>query len=115
MTARPINPQRAAYEPAVRNLLPGCEGDELLLRSSMMLLRDQAANRMKHCSDEAYGVLQQVQRLGSDHALTSMPVDALASVRRAMVRLSAQASDLEAIFGTWSYDLEQGKAAGGRG
>jgi hypothetical protein len=114
MTARPINPQRAAYEPAVRHFLPGCEGDELLLRSSMMLLRDQATSRMRHCSDEAYGVLQQVQRLGQEQALASMPHDVLAQLRGVMLRLTAQAAALETVFGA-GEQISIGKVAGGRG
>lgn len=115
MSARPINAARAAYEPAIQRFLPGCEGRELMLRASMMMLRDQAGARMQHCSDEAYGVLQQVQRLGLHHALASMQVEVLDEIRGAMVRLAAQASVLEGIFGGLVVTLIEGKAGGGRG
>lgn len=85
---------REAYEPMVCMFVP-CDGEELKLRSGMMLMRDRATERLRHCSDEAAGVLLHVQRLGLEYALASMPLERLAEMRRNMVRLVATASALE--------------------
>lgn len=89
--------QREAYAPIVQRFLPGCEGEELNLRCSLLLMRDRAAVRAKHCSDDAYPLLAHVERMATGRAFSSMPLDTLRETRRLCVMMFANASGLEAI------------------
>lgn len=102
--------QREAYAPIVQRFLPGCEGEELATRCSLLLMRDRALTHSRACSDEAFPVLGQVERLTSTYAYASMRLEQLKELRRLCVMLVANASGLEAF----AYDLaypEEGQGA----
>jgi hypothetical protein len=88
-------PQRSDYEGIVKGLRPLCDGEELMLRCSIMVVRDKAASSMRRCSEQAHGVLSEVHRLASQYALESMPTDELKELRYRLVMLTACASGLE--------------------
>lgn len=91
----PIRPSRDRYVPIVRQHVPTCEGKELELRCSLLMVRDQSASALRRCSEEAHGILSEVHRLASENAFTSMPIGELAELRRQLVQLTACASGLE--------------------
>lgn len=95
------NRARDAYIPTVQALLPGCEGDELTLRCSILNMRDRATSHLRGCSEDAGPVLQTVELLATRYAFTSMPIEDLKALRYQMVRLVSCASGLEAF--AWSY------------
>jgi hypothetical protein len=91
-----IKPSRDRYIPIVKHHLPHCkDGDEMMLRCSILLLRDQAAAGLRRCSEEAYGILSEVQRLGLIYAFASIPTEELEALRYRLVMLTACASGLE--------------------
>jgi len=92
-----VQPTRNRYAPIVRHHMPGIGKDETELRCSLLLMRDQATSSMRRCSDEAYGILQQVQRLADQYAYARMSFDDLSALRSQLVRLISCASGLEAF------------------
>jgi hypothetical protein len=104
-------PARDRYRPIVTHHLAGCSGKELGLRCSILLMRDMATSKQRDCSEEAYGILGQISRLATRYAFEIMPVEELESLRYALLRLTAVASDLEQFV----YRLEYpgGSDAGG--
>lgn len=109
-----IEPSRDRYLPIVKHHLPHCEGEELSLRCSILMMRDQAASNLRACSDEAAGCLSEVQRLASVYAYHSMPLEQLAALRYQLLRLTTCASGLEAFaFNQANPPAKRGENAGG--
>jgi hypothetical protein len=106
-----ITPARERYLPIVRHLLPGCMGEELQLRCSILLMRDKATSNMRHCSEEAHGILGEINRLAARYAYESMPIEELQELRRQMVQLTSCASGLEMF--AWRLANPGGADAGG--
>lgn len=100
---------RDRYIPIVTHHMPGCAGDELTFRCSILLLRDQAGSSLRRCSEEAAGVLLQVQRLATLHAYAPMAIEELAELRRQLTRLVSCASGLE----MFAFRLAGGTDEGG--
>jgi len=105
----PIRPSRDRYIPIVRQHVPTCQGKEMELRCSLLMVRDQSASALRRCSEEAYGILAEVHRLASENAFTHMPLAELAELRRQLVQLTACASGLE----MFAYRRAFPNAAGG--
>jgi hypothetical protein len=76
-------------------MLPGCDGEELQQRCSLLLARDNATAGLRRCSDEAAAVLEHVQRLATTYAFASLPLAALKALRYQIVMLTAAAAGLE--------------------
>lgn len=89
---------RHRYRPTVEAFLPGCAGEELELRCSLLLLRDNATVIKGSIAGEAWPLLDHVERLASEYALSSMKLDSLRQLRRAVVMITAQANTLDALF-----------------
>lgn len=106
-----IAPARDRYIPIIRHHLPTCEGRELELRCSILMFRDTSASSMRRCSDEAHGILAEIQRLATLYAYASMPIEELAELRYRLGMLTASASGLE----MFAYRLQNpgGANAGG--
>jgi hypothetical protein len=106
-----VAPSRDRYIPIVKHHLPACEGKELELRCSILFLRDKAAAAMRRCSEEAEGVLCEVQRIASTYAYANIPTESLGDVRYQLLRLTMAASGLE----MFAYRLAhpEGTDAGG--
>jgi hypothetical protein len=90
-----IRPARAKYEPIVTHHMPLCEGQELDLRCSILQMRDNATSRLRRCSEEAYGILQDIQRLGTQYAYARIPLEELKELRYRLLQLTQTASGLE--------------------
>jgi hypothetical protein len=106
MNAIPQGDPRRQYVPTVNAFLPGAEEEEVDVRCSLLLMRDCAAVAKTHCSDEAYPILDQVERLASRFAFQGMAVDDLQRLRAAMRKIVAAAATLD----DWA-----GKGSNGRG
>lgn len=106
-----VAPSRDRYIPIVKQHLPTCEGKALELRCSLLMTRDNATSSMRRCSDEAHGILAEIQRLATLYAFTSMPIEELAELRYRLGMLVACASGLE----MFAYRLQNpgGANAGG--
>jgi hypothetical protein len=98
-----IKPGRDRYRPIVTHHMPGCRGEELLLRCSILLMRDQAASSLTRCSEEAHGILHEVQRLATAYAYARIPIDELKELRYRLLQLTQTASGLE----MFAYRLSQ--------
>lgn len=86
---------RDKYVPIVRHHMPHCEGEELSLRCSLLLMRDQAASRLDKCSEEAWPTLSEVNRLATLYAYRRIPLGELRDLRRRLIQLTMCASGLE--------------------
>lgn len=104
-----IRSRRDDYVPQVTAILPTCEGKELALRCSILLVRDRATAALRRCSDEACGILQTVERLASIYAFQSMAIERLDELRSELVRLLTCASNLE----MFAYKMAGGQDARG--
>lgn len=109
-----IAPKRVAmYKPQVRAFMPGVVGEELDLRASILMTRDQATRGLTRCSDEAAGILAEVERLARDVAFSRMPLDILRDVRAQLIRLLSCATGLETIAYRIAHPDEGGVDARG--
>lgn len=103
-----ITPARDRYLPIVKHHLPACEGTELTLRCSLLLMRDNATSNLRRCSAASAGVLSEVERLATLYAYAPMPNEQLAELRYQLLRLTAAASGLE----QFAYRLSGGTNEG---
>lgn len=90
-----VAPARDRYIPIVRHHVPLCEGDELSIRCSILYTRDLATAGLRRASDEAAGILTEIQRLATDNAFRRVPIEELTELRAQLVRLLSCASGLE--------------------
>lgn len=104
-----VESARDRYRPVVRHHLPGCEGDELMLRCSLLLTRDMATAQLHRCSEEAEGLLATIAGLAGRYAFAPMPVRRLRELREQIVRLTSCASGIEMFaFKLASPNVEAG-------
>jgi hypothetical protein len=89
-----ISLPRDAYIPAVTRLMPSVHGDELSLRCSLMLMRDQASSALRRCTEDAFGLLTALEALATRYVFQEMTVDELKQVRWMLVSLTATASSV---------------------
>jgi hypothetical protein len=90
-----ITPSRDRYIPIVKHHCPLAEGDELAMRCSILMLRDQASSRLRICSEDAYGTLHEIERLATIYAYQSMPLEHLRDLRYRLIQLTTCASGLQ--------------------
>lgn len=108
--ARP--PRRSDYEPIVRGLRPFIDDEELMLRSSLLLMRDRAMATKNGASEYAYALLDVVERVGSDHAMNHrVDVDSLREMRRICLNIVCAASSFDAMYQP-RLPLDEGEANG---
>lgn len=94
----PHYPKREDYVPTIRAFLPGVEGHELELRSSLLLMRDRAIATKPAACEEAWQILDLVERTASNNAFRSMALGELEEVRRLLIRLVATASGFDTLY-----------------
>lgn len=115
-SSQPINvsayrlPKRADYEGTVHGVLPLCEGEELLLRSSLLLMRDRALATMPFASAAAWTLLNVVERQASEAALRSIAIGELRDIRQLCIQCVTTASSFDALFGVYRQTEEGGAA-----
>jgi hypothetical protein len=108
--ARP--PRREDYEPIVRGLRPLCDGEELMLRTSLLLMRDRAMATKMRASEYAWQLLDVVERVGADHAMNHrVDVESLREMRRICLNIACAASSFDAMYQP-RLPLDEGEAKG---
>lgn len=90
-------PMRQDYERTVRGLMPSCTGEELMLRSSLLLMRDRAAATKFRASESGWALLDVIEREAGRVALAGISLDDLREVRRLCVRCAAIASGFDML------------------
>jgi hypothetical protein len=98
---------RDRYIPQVRAFVPLCRGEDLQLRCSLLLIRDQATAGLRRCSGEAAPVLDTIERLATQYAFAKLPIAELKDLRLHLVRLTTCASGLD----QFAYRLEHPEGA----
>jgi hypothetical protein len=93
MNAMP--PSRERYAPTVSALMPGSMGEDLEIRCSLLLTRDCAMSAKLDCGEEAFPVMEQIERIASRYAFQPMPLDDLRGLRDALRKLVAAAATIE--------------------
>lgn len=107
--ARP--PRREDYEPIVRGLRPLCDGEEMMLRSSLLLMRDRAMATKPNASESGWALLDIVEREASDAALNHrVGLDDLRELRRLCVQCVMTASGFDMLYQPRLPGLEEGEA-----
>jgi hypothetical protein len=103
-------PRREDYEPIVRGLRPFCEGEELMLRTSLLLMRDRAMATKPRACEAAWVLLDVVERQASDVAMNHrVNIDDLREIRRLCVRCVTAASGFDALYQP-RLPLDEGEA-----
>jgi hypothetical protein len=97
-----IVPTRDRYIPQVKAFVPLCDGEALVVRCSILMMRDQATAGMRRCGDEARPVLNTIMELAGHYAFVTMPIERLQELRKELVRLTMCANALE----RFAYRLE---------
>lgn len=104
------SPRREDYEPIVRGLRPLCDGEELMLRTSLLLMRDRAMATKNHACEPAWIILDVVERTASDNAMNSrVGLEDLRELRRLCVSCVMAANGFDMMFQP-RLPLEEGEA-----
>jgi hypothetical protein len=107
-TIRP--PRRSDYDNIVKGLKPLCEGEELMLRTSLLLMRDRAIATKPIACEPSWALLDVVERAASEAALNPrVPVDDLRELRRLCLNTVCVASSFDALWQP-RLPLDQGEA-----
>lgn len=105
-------PVKEDYFAIVRGLRPLIGEEELMLRSSLLLMRDQAMGRKNSACEPAWAVLDVIERIASDNAMYhKVDVETLRELRRIALNLACAASSLDTLFAP-RLPLDQGEATG---
>lgn len=94
----PAHPKRSDYEPMVRAFLPTAEGEELQHRASLLLMRDRAMATKPIACEEAWALLDLVERVASREAFRPMSTADLTEVRRLLLTCVAAASSFDSLY-----------------
>jgi hypothetical protein len=103
-------PRREDYEPIVKGLRPFIEGEELMLRSSLLLMRDRAMATKNGACEPAWMLLDIVERVANENAMNhKIDVETLRELRRISLNCVCAASSFDALFQP-RLPLEDGEA-----
>jgi hypothetical protein len=91
-------PVREDYESIVKGLMPYCTGEELMLRSSLLLMRDRAMATKPIASESGWALLDVVEREAGQIALRAISLEDLREFRRLCVRCVATASGFDSLY-----------------
>ena len=106
-------PTRSDYEPIVKAqmLAHKLGGEELTLRSSLLLMRDMAIGRKNSACEPAWMLLDVIERLASDNGMNPrVDVDTLREIRRVCLNCACSASSLDTLFAPPLLPLDEGEA-----
>jgi hypothetical protein len=106
-------PRREDYEPIVKGMIPFCEGEELMLRTSLLLMRDRAIATKAVACEAGWALLDVVEREASEVALRAVPIEDLREFRRLCVRCVMAASGFDALYQPNLPGIERGEANAG--
>jgi hypothetical protein len=108
------SPRREDYEPLVKGLRPFVEGEELMLRSSLLLMRDRAMATKQTACEPAWMLLDVVERTASENAMNHrVTVPDLRELRRLCLSCVMAASGFDAMFHPRLPGLDEGEANAG--
>jgi hypothetical protein len=103
-------PKRSDYDAIVRGLKPLCDGEELLIRTSLLLMRDRAISTKPIACEAAWALLDIVDREASDAALNQRAkLDDLRELRRLCIQCVMTASGFDMLYQP-RLPLEEGEA-----
>jgi hypothetical protein len=104
-------PRRSDYEPIVKAMRPHCEGEELELRASLLLMRDRAMATKKIACTPAYALLDVVENVANESALSfAVSKDQLRELRRLCLSCVAAASSFDTLYQPRLPGIVQGEA-----
>lgn len=102
--------RREDYEPVVRALRPHCDGEELTLRTSLLLMRDRAVATKPIACESAWKLLDIVECEANAVATRQAPLDVLREVRRLCVMCVAHASSFDTLYQPRLPGIVEGEA-----
>lgn len=92
-------PRKEDYFDVVRGLRPLCQGEELILRSSLLLMRDRAMATKEVACQSGYALLEVVEREASGVALNPRcTVEDLREFQRLCIRLVSTAQGFDMLY-----------------
>lgn len=92
-------PRREDYEAIVKGVRPFIKGEELELRSSLLLMRDRAMATKNSACEPAWLLLDIVERQASDVAMNHrVSLDDLREVRRLCISCVMAASGFDMLY-----------------
>jgi hypothetical protein len=95
--ARP--PRRSDYVSIVKGLLVLCDGEELELRSSLLLMRDRAMATKPRACEPSWHLLDVIENVARETALNPrMGVEQLRELRRLCLNTVATASSFDTLY-----------------
>lgn len=103
-------PRREDYDPIVKGLRPFCDGEELELRTSLLLMRDRAIATKPIACASSWALLDIVEKEAAEVAFRSIPIDDLREFRRLCVRCVSTASGFDVLYQPHLPGLEEGEA-----
>lgn len=107
-------PRREDYEPIVKGLRPFCAGEELQLRSSLLLMRDRAMATKPTASHSGWALLDVIEREANGVALNHrVTLDDLREFQRLCIRLVTVARGFDDLYQPHLPGIEDGEAANG--
>jgi hypothetical protein len=102
-------PRRSDYESIVKGLRPLCDGEELMLRTSLLLMRDRAIATKPISCESSWALLDIVDRETSDAAFRSLSLDDLRELRRLCIQCVMTASGFDGLYQPRLPGLEGGE------
>jgi hypothetical protein len=92
-------PRRSDYDPIVKGLKPLCAGEELELRTSLLLMRDRAMATKPNACEPSWHLLDVVENVTRETALNPrMDLEQLRELRRLCVMCVCNASSFDTLF-----------------
>lgn len=91
-------PRRSDYEPIVRGLRPLCDGEELMIRTSLLLMRDRAIATKPIACASAWALLDIVEKEVNEIALRTIPIEDLRQFRYLCLRCVTTASGFDVLY-----------------
>lgn len=107
------NPTWQNFRTTVLPIFPRATGEELELRSRLLLIRDLAIRALGYASEEAYPLLQAISQMAGKYALAEISVDQLREMRRILVMSSAAANSMQVLINGIHHSWAEGKNARG--
>lgn len=105
-------PTRSDYEPIVRGMRPFIQGEELELRASLLLMRDQSLGRKNSACAPAWMLLDVIESVANENAMNcKVDVETLRELRRICLNCACAASSFDALFNP-RLPLDEGEENG---
>lgn len=85
------------FRTTVLPIFPRAQGEELEMRSRLLLIRDLALRALGYATEEAYPLLHAVSEMAGRYALTPVTLPQLREMRRILVMTSAAANSMQVL------------------